>query len=95
MPTNHIALLTGLFKGCGAVLKPGGLLITYGAYADKGFIIPESNVRFNAMLKRENPDWGLRDISLQLTPLANTFGLQLIHREDLPSNNKCLVWKKS
>nr|XP_018900519.1 PREDICTED: UPF0585 protein C16orf13 homolog A-like [Bemisia tabaci] len=85
----------GLFKGCGAVLKPGGLLITYGPYADNGILTPESNVRFNAMLKRESPDWGIRDISLQLIPLASTHGLQLIHKEDLPANNKCLVWKKS
>ncbi|KAJ1526660.1 hypothetical protein ONE63_008243 [Megalurothrips usitatus] len=82
----------GLFAGAGALLSPGGRLITYGPYAVDGRIEPDSNVRFDATLRARNPDWGLRDVVRDLQPLAARHGLALAHTLDLPANNKFLVW---
>ncbi|XP_034243680.1 methyltransferase-like 26 isoform X2 [Thrips palmi] len=85
----------GLFTAAGALLGPGGRLLTYGPYANDGLITPESNVQFDRTLRSRNPEWGLRDISRDLAPLAARSGLSLAHTEDMPANNKFLVWQKA
>lgn len=79
-----------LFHNAGQVLKRGGLLFTYGPYAFHGKISPESNVRFNSMLRSQNPQWGLRDIH-QLATLAASAGMQLLEGVPMPANNHFLV----
>lgn len=66
----------------------------YGPFAVDSKITPESNVSFNRSLLSQNAEWGLRDITRQLTPLASSLGLELTHTHDLPANNKFLVWLK-
>ncbi|KAK9870981.1 hypothetical protein WA026_009941 [Henosepilachna vigintioctopunctata] len=83
----------GLFKNGSQVLKPGGLIVTYGAYAYKGVIEPQSNIDFDRSIRSQHPDWGLRDI-VDLENIANEHGIVLVHKYDLPANNKCLIWKK-
>uniref|UniRef100_A0A182NNX2 Methyltransferase type 12 domain-containing protein n=1 Tax=Anopheles dirus TaxID=7168 RepID=A0A182NNX2_9DIPT len=92
----HISPFTcaeGLFRNASQLLKPGGLLITYGPYAVNGTLTPESNVRFNESLQQRDPEWGIRDTSV-LQKLATLSGITLEEMIDLPANNKCLVWKK-
>uniref|UniRef100_A0A0A9YLP8 Uncharacterized protein n=2 Tax=Lygus hesperus TaxID=30085 RepID=A0A0A9YLP8_LYGHE len=84
----------GLFKGCSVVLKPGGLLFTYGPFAENGVISPESNIEFDRNIREQDPAWGLRDIERELKPLASSVGIDLINQHDLPANNRLLVWKK-
>ncbi|KAI5745774.1 hypothetical protein M8J76_014145 [Diaphorina citri] len=84
----------GLFRGSSYYLKPNGLLITYGAYADNGILTPESNVRFNESIKSLNPAHGIRDITLELVPAAKKFHFVLLKKYDMPANNKILVWQK-
>ncbi|GLH05760.1 UPF0585 protein CG18661 [Gryllus bimaculatus] len=83
----------GLFTNGGSILHSGGILFTYGPYAFNGTITPESNVRFDAMLRQEDPEWGLRDVR-DLSALAAECGFQLENTHALPSNNHVLVWRK-
>jgi len=82
-----------LFRKAKQLLKSDGLLITYGPYANNGVISPDSNVKFNEYLIEKNPEWGLRDIrNLKVVASQNQFHLVAV--EEMPSNNKSLIWKK-
>lgn len=83
----------GLFKNASKLLKPQGLMFTYGPYAENGVLTPESNVSFDKSLRSQNPAWGIRDIS-DLKKIAEQNSIELSEINNLPSNNKLLVWKK-
>lgn len=83
-----------LFRNAAAgVLKPGGILVTYGPYARDGVIAPQSNVDFDRSLRQRNPLWGLRDVR-DLESLAGSVGVRLIAVHPMPANNHCLIWQK-
>ncbi|KAL3267047.1 hypothetical protein HHI36_011189 [Cryptolaemus montrouzieri] len=90
---SPIECTIGLFKNGSQILKPSGLIVTYGAYAYNGTIEPQSNIDFDKSIRSQHPDWGLRDI-LDIENIASKYGIVLLHKYDLPSNNKCLIWRK-
>lgn len=83
----------GLFKNAGQLLKPNGLLITYGPYAFDGQISPQSNVNFDKSLRSQDPSWGLRDVE-DLKELAKGNDISLVEVINMPANNKTIIWKK-
>lgn len=93
MHISPFACSEGLFVNSSKLLKPGGLLFTYGPYAVDGVLEPESNISFDQSLKSRDPTWGIRDIA-DLKKLAALNSIQLVFTYNLPSNNKCLVWQK-
>jgi len=84
----------GLFYNCSKLLKPTGLLFTYGPYSMNKVLTPESNVSFDKSLRHKDPSWGIRDIC-DLKSLAQKNSMDLLKIHDLPSNNKLLVWNKN
>jgi hypothetical protein len=90
----HIApwdTCAALMQGSARNLAAAGKLITYGPYLEDGVTTASSNLEFDAALRLQNPQWGLRrreDVEAQ----ARTFGLQLAQRFAMPANNLLLVW---
>jgi cyclopropane fatty-acyl-phospholipid synthase-like methyltransferase len=86
--------LPALMRGAGTVLPAGAPLVTYGPYRIDG-VLSESNVEFDAWLKRErHPSWGVRDLE-DVVREAAANGLVLAERIAMPANNFTLVFRRS
>ena len=81
-----------LFRGLPKVLAEDGLLLVYGPFNYGGRFTSESNARFDAMLRQDDPDRGIRDFEA-VDALARAAGLVLAEDAALPANNRCLVWR--
>jgi SAM-dependent methyltransferase len=79
-----------LMRGASRHLKAQGKLILYGPYLENGTAV-QSNLDFDASLKRRNPEWGLRGLE-DVTRVAAAHGLQLQRVERMPANNLSLVF---
>jgi cyclopropane fatty-acyl-phospholipid synthase-like methyltransferase len=82
-----------LFRGAARLLDSRGLLILYGPYLENGTAV-QSNLDFDASLKRRNPEWGVRELE-EVTRVANGHGLQRQQIVRMPANNLTLVFSKS
>lgn len=92
----HIApfsVAEGLLLGAGRTLGVYGRLMLYGPFARQGEIAP-SNSRFDADLKRRDPSWGVRDLDLELVPIAEKAGLLLEKVIDMPANNLSVIFRR-
>ena len=83
----------GLMAGAGRLLTPNGRLMLYGPFARNGVIAP-SNERFSRDLKRRDPSWGVRDLELDIVPLATGARLQLAEVVEMPANNLSVIFEK-
>ena len=93
----HIApwrVAEGLFAGAGRVLQEGGYLFLYGPFKRNGKHTALSNAVFDASLRENNPDWGVRDIA-DLEKLASSCGLALREVVEMPANNLIVVFARS
>jgi SAM-dependent methyltransferase len=82
-----------LFDGVGKLLAPGGVFALYGPFNYGGKYTSESNARFDAMLRRNDPASGLRNFE-DIDALARRAGLSLAEDNAMPANNRLLVWRK-
>ena len=87
------AATQGLMAGAGRIVPPGGLLYLYGPYLRDGVDTAPSNLAFDANLKAQNPDWGLRDLGA-VADLAANHGLHLEQVIDMPANNLSLIFRR-
>jgi SAM-dependent methyltransferase len=81
-----------LLEGAARVLRPGGLLLTYGPYKRDGQHTSPSNHTFDLFLKGGDPDWGVRDIGDLVAAAAGRLELEEV--VELPANNFVLVWRR-
>ena len=73
---------------------PFGALFVYGPFKRDGAHTALSNAAFDASLRAENSDWGVRDVA-DLDVLAQTAGLSPAEIVEMPANNLVLVFKRA
>jgi SAM-dependent methyltransferase len=83
-----------LMAGAGRLLRPDGHLFIYGPFKRDGEHTAPSNASFDATLKAENPDWGVRD-TRDLNAAAQAAGLTLSEAIPMPANNLVLVFTRA
>jgi SAM-dependent methyltransferase len=83
-----------LLKGAGRILSPGGLLFLYGPYRRGGRHTAPSNEAFDASLRKQNPEWGVRDMEA-VVGVAVGAGLMLADVVSMPANNFSLILRRA
>jgi hypothetical protein len=83
-----------LFAGAGRLLRAGGRLFVYGPFKRDGEHTAPSNAAFDATLRAENPEWGVRDVR-DLCMLADKNGLSLAEITAMPANNLVLAFTRA
>ena len=80
------------FLGVGRVLRPGGKLCVYGPFKYGGEFTTPSNAQFDASLRSQNAESGLRDFE-HVTALAEAQDFELLADHDMPANNQLVIWR--
>ena len=84
----------GLFRGLGGVLEPGAPVVIYGCFKRGGEHLCQSNVEFDANIRGDNAEWGVRDLEA-VEAAALERGLVLEEVADMPRENFCLVLRRA
>jgi len=95
--TTHImswVAVQSMFSGFGKLLQPGTHCCLYGPFNYGGSFTSNSNRQFDAWLKDRDPASGIRDLEA-LADLATANGFELEADNEMPVNNRLLVWKKT
>ena len=82
-----------LLAGAGRLLRPDGRLFVYGPFRRDGAHTAPSNAAFDASLRSQNPEWGVRD-TRDLAAVAEQNGLRLAEAVPMPANNFTLVFAR-
>ena len=93
----HIApwsVAEGLVRNAGNALSPGASLVLYGPFREGGRHTSDGNASFDAGLRAENPDWGVRDLDA-VAQLAGEAGLGPARVTRMPSNNLLAAFAKT
>lgn len=93
----HIApwrVSEGLLGGAARYLRPDGRLFVYGPFMRNGRHTAPSNAAFDASLRVENAEWGVRDVA-DLSALAAASGLTLAEIVQMPANNLILIFARN
>jgi SAM-dependent methyltransferase len=80
------AVAEGIVRGAARRLAPGGSLMLYGPFSEGGRHTGAGNASFDASLRAENPDWGVRDLD-EVAALAAAAGFGPARITRMPSNN--------
>ena len=93
----HIApwsVTEGIFAGAGRHLGNDGRLFLYGAFRREGAHNSPGNETFDAQLRRDNSEWGVRDTA-DLKKLGAVNGLRLAELIEMPANNAVLTFERA
>jgi SAM-dependent methyltransferase len=82
----------GLMAGAKRTLRPGGPLYLYGPYKIEGRHTAQSNQGFDAMLRAQNVQWGVRDLA-DVADLAARYGFALAETVPMPANNLSVIFR--
>ena len=87
------AVAAGLFAGATRHLATDGRLVLYGPFMRNGQHNAPSNAAFDESLRRQNAEWGVRDVA-ELRALAAANKLGLAQLSEMPSNNAILTFAR-
>ena len=93
--TTHIMSLEeveSMFSGIGKLLQTGARCCLYGPFNYNGTYTSDSNRQFDSWLKNRDPASGIRDFEV-IAELASANGLVLMGDNEMPVNNRLLVWQ--
>jgi len=79
--------------GVGAVLSPGGRFFLYGPFNYDGAYTSPSNEEFDGWLRRRDPASGIRDFE-EVAEQAARAGLEPVEDNQMPANNRLLIWRR-
>ena len=83
----------GLMAGAGRTLRAGGMLYLYGPYKIDGRHTARSNQEFDAYLRGQNAEWGIRDLG-EMRELAARHGLTQAETVPMPANNLSIIFRR-
>ena len=84
----------GLIDGAARLLASGAPLIMYGPWLKDGMPTVDSNLAFDADLKRRDSEWGLRRVE-EFAEAAAARGLTLEATRTVPANNMMLLLRRT
>jgi hypothetical protein len=87
------AAALGLLRGAGELLADGGVLYLYGAYKCGGRHTAPSNAAFDASLRAQDPEWGVRDLEA-VNAAADRAGFALDEVVEMPANNLSVIFRR-
>jgi len=83
----------GIMAGASRILPPGGILYMYGPFKQDGKHTAPSNAAFDATLRSQNPQWGVRDLN-DVVEVARARDLSLLTTYQMPANNLSVVFQR-
>lgn len=86
------AATVGLLRNVARLLPPSAVLFIYGSYKQRNVPLAESNAAFDASLRQQNTEWGLRHVE-DIAEEAHKFGLRLDPVIAMPANNLSLIFR--
>lgn len=86
------AATMGLLHSAARILPSNAPLFIYGPFRQRDVPLAESNALFDASLRQQNPEWGLRYVE-DLADEARVSGLRLDQIIEMPANNLSLVFR--
>ncbi|MGH8029409.1 MAG: DUF938 domain-containing protein [Arenimonas sp.] len=83
-----------LFANLPRVVVHGARLVIYGPFNVGGKYTAPGNEAFDARLRSDDPQRGIRDLEA-VQALAAKAGFEFLADIDMPANNRCLAWRYS
>jgi hypothetical protein len=83
----------GLMTGAERIVRSGGVLYLYGPYQIDGRHTAQSNEEFDAWLRTQSVQWGVRDLA-EVTALAQRHAFSLRETVPMPANNLSVIFER-
>ena len=82
------------FEGLARDISGDTVLAIYGPFNYNGHYTSDSNARFDQWLAQQHPDSAIRDFEA-VDALAQSAGLRLESDNEMPANNRLIVWRSA
>jgi hypothetical protein len=80
--------------GARRIVRAGGVIYLYGPYRIDGRHTAPSNAEFDAWLRAQDAQWGVRDLA-EVTDLAARHGFALAETVPMPANNLSVIFRRA